>query len=264
MAYYQLTAEDAKCFQRHGYLIIPGFLDAEETRFVYNDVHSEGPGRSAMADSQMRANGPASGLRSANRAVEMVANCHRMINAMEHLLGGDVYLYDSAVIRYAPHTTDAPEWRQNYGYWYRDGCLYPDMISCSIALNRATRENGCLRILKGSHHMGRISHDLAGKQPGADMERVQAAMRRMELMYCEMEPGTALLLHANLLYSLTPNNGESAHCALMCSYGKARGHPYMGAATSQPVPLQREPDTALKEAANRRGCKQMRQHAVSF
>ncbi len=37
--------------------------------------------------------------------------------------------------------------------------------------------------------MGRVDHGLKGDQAGADLERVQIAMERFPLVYCEMEPG---------------------------------------------------------------------------
>ena len=72
-----------------------------------------------------------------------------------------------------PFTGGAWEWHQDYGYWYNNGCLAPDLASCLIAVDRATKENGCLQVLKGSHHLGRIDHGKVGDQTGADMERVQ-------------------------------------------------------------------------------------------
>ncbi len=62
------------------------------------------------------------------------------------------------------------------------------MASCLIAIDRATRENGCLQVIKGSHHMGRIDHGKVGEQTGADRERVQEALKALELVQCEMEP----------------------------------------------------------------------------
>ncbi len=52
-----------------------------------------------------------------------------------------------------PFVGGAWEWHQDYGYWYKNGCLLPHMASCLIAVDRATKANGCLQILKGSHEM---------------------------------------------------------------------------------------------------------------
>ena len=42
-------------------------------------------------------------------------------------------------------------WHQDYGYWYQNGMLYPYLVSVFIAVDPATRENGCLQVLEGSH-----------------------------------------------------------------------------------------------------------------
>ena len=54
------------------------------------------------------------------------------------------------------------------------------MASCMIAVDRATKENGCLQVIKGSHKLGRVEHGVTGEQTGADMERVNAALQRLE------------------------------------------------------------------------------------
>jgi len=50
------------------------------------------------------------------------------------------------------------EWCQDYGYWYHDGCPYSRMVSAMLALDKATRENGCLKVMVGSHLLGRLEH----------------------------------------------------------------------------------------------------------
>ena len=53
---------------------------------------------------------------------------------------------------------------QDYGYWYGNGCLTPEMGSIFMPLDVCVRENGCLQVLRGSHRMGRIEHGLTGDQ----------------------------------------------------------------------------------------------------
>ena len=90
---------------------------------------------------------------------------------------------------------------QDYGYWYQNGCLYPDMASAFIAIDPNTKANGCMQVLRGSHKMGRIEHGRFGDQTGADPERVEAAMKTMELVYVEIAPGDTLFFHSNTLWS---------------------------------------------------------------
>ena len=60
-----------------------------------------------------------------------------------------------------------------FRYWYLNGILFPDLISCQIAIDKMDSENGALQVLRGSHRMGRIDHGRVGDQAGADIERVQ-------------------------------------------------------------------------------------------
>ena len=88
----------------------------------------------------------------------MIARSERMVNAVEQLLGDEVYHYHSKLSAKQPRVGGAWEWHQDYGYWYKNGCLFPDMLSVFIAVDPCTKENGCMQVLRGSHLMGRIEH----------------------------------------------------------------------------------------------------------
>lgn len=91
---------------------------------------------------------------------------------MQALLGGDeIYHYHSKLMMKEPKTGGAHIWHQDYGYWYNNGCLFPEMGSVFIPIDKCTKENGCLQVLDQSHKMGRINHILEGEQTGADPDR---------------------------------------------------------------------------------------------
>ena len=98
----------------------------------------------------------------------------RIVNGVRALLREDVYHWHSKVMLKEPRQGGAWEWHQDYGYWYHDGAPYPRLLSCMIALDPATRENGCLKVLVGSHLLGRLDHGRQGSQVGADPERIAA------------------------------------------------------------------------------------------
>ena len=146
---------------------------------------------------------------------------HRdIVEPMQQLIGEKVFHYHHKMMLKEPKVGGAWEWHQDFGYWY-DNFLRADMASCMIAVDQATVENGCLQVLKGSHRMGRLNHGLAGNQTGADMERVAVALEYFEVVHCEMEPGTALFFHSNLLHRSDPNESENSRWALICCYSAA-------------------------------------------
>lgn len=81
-----------------------------------------------------------------------------MIDTMEQIQGGPVYHFQSKLTAKEPFVGGAWEWHQDYGYWYYNGCLFPDLASCQIALDGSTTANGCLTMIAGSHRLGRIDH----------------------------------------------------------------------------------------------------------
>jgi hypothetical protein len=128
------------------------------------------------------------------------------------------------------------------------------MASVMIAVDRTTRENGCLQVLRGSHKMGRIEHGVTGEQTGADMERVDQAMKRLELVHCEMAPGTALFFHCNTLHRSDQNRSADPRWTLICCYNAARNDPYKLHGHPCYSYLEKWPDERIAEIGRRDAC----------
>ena len=69
-----------------------------------------------------------------------VARSERVAGGMAALLGGPVYHYHSKLTMKRPQLGGAWDWHQDYGYWYNNGCLFPDMGSVFIALDPCRRD----------------------------------------------------------------------------------------------------------------------------
>ncbi|MFD2101273.1 phytanoyl-CoA dioxygenase family protein [Flagellimonas iocasae] len=156
----------------------------------------------------------------------MFARCNKLVDRVEELLNGEVYHYHSKMVFKDAKVGGAWAWHQDYGYWYQNGLLFPELCSVMIAVDRATKENGCLQVIRGSHKMGRVNHILSGDQAGADMERVNEVLKVREKVYCEMEPGDALFFHSNLLHASDANKSEHPRWSMICCYNKASNNPF--------------------------------------
>ena len=156
----------------------------------------------------------------------MYARCCRIVDSVEQILGDEVYHYHSKMILKDAKVGGAWAWHQDYGYWYQNGILYPNLCSVMIAVDEATKENGCLEVLKGSHKLGRINHVLSGEQAGADPERVAEITKRLDHAYVGMNPGDALYFHSNLLHCSAANNSDKSRWAMICCYNAKSNDPY--------------------------------------
>ncbi len=243
------SPQELAAFHQQGYLFVPRLFDAEEMRILLGYAKSD---QALVGDAVGRkdSTGQITKLTLWNEAGDnlysMFSRSPRIVERMEQLLGGEVYHYHTKMMLKEPFVGGAWEWHQDYGYWYQNGCLYPLLASCLIAVDRATKENGCLQVLVGSHQMGRIEHGKTGDQTGADMEIVAAALERLPLKYIEAEPGDALFFHCNLLHRSDQNRSPAPRWSLICCYNAARNNPYKESRHPRYKPLAKVADSAIK------------------
>lgn len=249
-----LTEAQVAQFQEDGYLLLPALFDADEVELLRQASRMDPfiTGKAVLRDD---GEGGQSRITLWNQEGDdlfsMFSRCERVVNAVEQLLGGEVYHYHSKMMQKEPFKGGAWVWHQDYGYWYNNGCLFPYMASCYIAVDPARKSNGCLQLLRGSHHMGRIEHIPVGGQVGADPEHVEAAAQRLELYYGEMDPGDALIFHCNTLHRSGQNNSPDPRWGLICCYNAARNDPYKDSSHPRYHKLHKVPDSAIRETGLR-------------
>ncbi len=249
MAFPFLTDTDYSSFWRDGFVIKRAYFDDDEIGLLNGAIASDPSIRENIiqvdddkgASTELALwNHPGDDLFGA------FARCARIVDGMEMLLGGEVYHYHSKLTMKRPGVGGAWNWHQDYGYWYENGCLFPDLASVAIAVDKASRENGCLELLRGSHKLGRINHARVGGQTGADAERVAAVERQLDHVYLEMEPGDACFFHCNTLHSSAQNRSDKPRNILICCYNKASNNPIKEHHHPFYTPLSKVPDDRIK------------------
>ena len=250
-----LTDSQVSDYHRDGYVLARGMFTSEEIRLISQAAHED---RALDEHSFGRADGEGGTVRLSlwnhpgDTIYGMFARCERVVNTAEVLLGGEVYHYHSKMIMKDAKVGGAWAWHQDYGYWYENGVLFPDLTSAFLAVDPATRENGCMQVLGGSHRMGRLNHTLTGDQAGADLERVRVAEKRLPLVHVEMDPGDVLFFHANLLHRSDQNRSDKPRWAMICCYNAARNDPYKEAHHPRYTPLLKVSDSAILQAGLKR------------
>lgn len=247
-----LTPSQRAAFDQDGYILIRNFFDGEETELLQTAVTQDPAIRSHFYN-RGDAEGLSTKMATWNHPGDSVygyaARCEKMVDTLEDVLGGEVYHYHSKITAKEPREGGAWEWHQDYGYWYNNGCLFPYMASAMIALDRCTKANGCLQVLKGSHHLGRVDHGLLdGEQVGADLNRVEEAKKHLDLVYCEMDPGDVLFFHCNTLHRSDQNRSDQRRWTLICCYNAARNNPYREHHHPSYTPLHKVANDEIKRA----------------
>ena len=247
-----LSADEVARFHDDGYLLKPALFDAEEAALMRQALANDAGiadqrNIMAMHDADGSVTTTVLWTDPGDDLFGAIARCKRVVEGAELLLGGEVYHYHSKLTLKAPETGGAWNWHQDYGYWYFNGNLFPDMLSVFIAIDPATQENGCLQVIRGSARMGRLDHELVGGQLTAEPERVEHAIKRLEVVSCEMAAGDALFLHCNTLHGSSKNVSRRSRNVLLCCYNAARNDPYKDHHMPRYTPLEKLPDSAVKE-----------------
>ena len=247
-----LTHDQILAYERDGFVLVENMFNSKELEILMKNTGSDRvqQGKHGMKDAAGRESKLALWTSAGDDVWGAVTRNPRVVNGARVLLRDEVYHWHSKVMLKEPHVGGAWEWHQDYGYWYNDGCLFPRMLSCLIALDGATKQNGCLKVLVGSHHLGRVNHRTIGGQTGIDPERVRAIESRFELKYVEAPAGSALFFHGNLLHSSEPNLSDRARTSFICCYNAMSNPPYggKGHGAVEPIHVSAE-DSILQFAA---------------
>ena len=253
MPFTQLSPTQIKQFEENGYVVLPQFCSKEEVDKLYETALEDDAMRKNaldLNDQQGKKTRLSLWFTPGNDVFGYLTRSRKMINAVAPLLKSDapVCHFHSKLMQKEPKVGGAWEWHQDYGYWYKNQFLFPDqLISIMIALTPANKENGCLQVIKGSHKLGRVNHGFAGEQVGADMVMVNNALKTMELVYCELQPGDALVFHSNILHRSEANTSDQPRWSLISCYCSQSNLAYNETSTSWKVPVSIVPDEAILE-----------------
>lgn len=246
------TAEDVRsAFDREGYWIARGLLDQGSTELLARILRAE---LHASIDLQSRTDREGHQTRLALRnalgddAFSALARSEQVAGRVQDLLGEEIYHYHHKLMVKEPRVGGAWEWHQDYGYWYENGCLRPDMASCLMAIGPSTVENGCLRVVPGSHALGRLDHGRVSEQAGADPARVDAIRDRLGERAIEMNPGDALFFHCNLLHRSDRNRSDEPRLSCIACYNTRRNDPIREHHHPRFTPLEIAPASELSPA----------------
>ena len=227
---HPLSAEQIAAFHRDGYVIVPGFFSAEEIEPLRSACLADpsiGGKLRAIADSDGHAQEVIGWTEYSDTYLGKVAFLDRMLDNAEALLKKPCYHWHSKLSMKRPSTLGKWDWHQDFPYWYDEGCLWPDMLTVTVAVDKNSEANGCMKLVRGSHHLGRVNHTRVGEAVGFDPERLKLVLEQCETVPMEMESGDACFFHGNTLHASGPNLSGMPRTLLHCSYNTIVNSPFL-------------------------------------
>ena len=177
----ELSASEREAYDRDGFVVCRGWFNPAEVGVLHETIkqdHTIDEQKISVKDTEGRDTKLTLWWYLGDDTYGQFARSSSLVKAVATLMGGsEPYHSHSKVLLKEPHSGGAWEWHQDFGYWYDQGLLHPDkIVNAIIALDPNTAENGCMRLMRRSHTLGRVDHGTFGGQAGADPTRVVAAM----------------------------------------------------------------------------------------
>lgn len=140
------------------------------------------------------------------RSADRLLRHPRLLDAVEAILGPDVMAYECAYIIKEPGNMKKVSWHQDLTYW---GLDTDDIVSAWLALSPATVESGCMRMIPGSHTIGKQHHvDL--READNILSRGQTIQNVDEAaaVSAALAPGELSLHHGWTMHASQPNRSS--------------------------------------------------------
>jgi ectoine hydroxylase-related dioxygenase (phytanoyl-CoA dioxygenase family) len=133
-----------------------------------------------------------------------------IVDKVESLLGPDIDLFGTKFFPLLPGGGTSTLWHQDNFYF---DTWADDIVTCGIYLEDTDRENGCLKVIPGSHKDGPQTHH---RNPGTYGSWVE--VDESSAVHLEIPGGTVLLFSANLLHGANPNSSNRSRYSTAWHY----------------------------------------------
>lgn len=238
-----INSADVSSFREKGYLVVNDILTRAEIRY-YLDLYERLLDNQIDASryrSDLGAGAEGEGVPGQERITQIMLisrlvpellekPLHQKTTAIARdLLGEDMALDFDMLIDKAPYTATATPWHQDCAYWL----TMPDnrAVSCWVALDDATLDNGCMWYVEGSHLLPVRRHWQVGTGGALQCEASES-----EAVAVELNAGSCVLHHGGTLhYSRGNTTGRRRRAfinnfrpASMIAYERERGFDHSG------------------------------------
>jgi phytanoyl-CoA hydroxylase len=221
-----LTQEQKEHFQEQGYLAVENVFSAEEVENLRRSVDALSEQAQNLTESTDRFKLKAFD-NGGGKLVQQVAEPHelggtwmalardnRLLDIVEGLLGPNIQLYYSMLMMKPPREGFKAPWHQDFAFFVHNRA---DILACMVAIDDATLENGCLRVIPGSHKLGLLNHFKDGQFTGI-LQDTAAFDDPDKQVVLPIKAGGVLLWHSLTLHGSQPNRSERPRRAIVLEY----------------------------------------------
>lgn len=144
----------------------------------------------------------------------------RLLDIAETFVGPDIALFGAHYFCKAPFVGQAVLWHQDGSYWPLDPM---EVVTLWLAVDEATRENGCLRVIPHSHKLALQEMGASSTVPNVlDSEIDPRFVDESKAVDIVLQPGDVEVHHPNIIHGSEANTSPKRRCGLAIRYISTR------------------------------------------
>lgn len=140
-----------------------------------------------------------------------------VLDLVSPITGPNIMLWSSHFICKDAYTGRETPWHEDSTYWKGRLDRYDGIVTVWLALDASTRQNGCMRVIPGTHRNGfsqyeavdRATHTFGSQITSVDESRA---------VYFELLPGECSLHDARIMHGAAPNTSAYRRCGFTMRY----------------------------------------------
>lgn len=192
-----LTEEQVRLYQENGFVCPVRALSADEAgSFLARMTDLEAREENLWARSKVKPHLLMTWLNDLMRHP-------KILDAVEDVLGPDVFAWASGHFDKKPRDPGFVSWHQDGTYW---GLSEPSVVTAWVALTPSNRQNGCMRVIPGTHKEGQLPHKdtVDSNNLLSRGQDVEVEVEETEAVDLELQPGEISLHHTMLIHGSSP------------------------------------------------------------
>ncbi len=141
----------------------------------------------------------------------------RILDHVEKVLGPDILCWSSSFFSKPARDPSYVSWHQDLTYW---GLEPADIVTAWVAVTPSNRENGCMRVLPGSHLPGQMRHKdtFAADNLLSRGQVLEMEVDEDQAVDLELQPGEMSLHHVLIAHGSEPNRSDQPRHGFVIRY----------------------------------------------
>ena len=133
----------------------------------------------------------------------------RILDAVEDVLGPNLLVWTVSIFPKYPRDPGYISWHQDGTYWGLDSTR---VVTAWVALTDSTRDNGCMRVVPGSHRQPILPHrdTYAADNRLSRGQEIEVEVAEQDAVDVVLRAGEMSLHHVNIIHGSNPNPSDGS------------------------------------------------------